>query len=81
MAVCLSLRRDGPDVEVTINDVALHTDREGGTHWHLDRFITFANISAVQISGEMSEDDYARFGRFVFGSLSALATFRLPDEP
>jgi len=77
IAVCLSLQQDGSDVEVTMDDVVLHIDQEGRTHWHLDRFITFARISAAQINGEMSEDDYARFGRFVFGSVSALARHRL----
>ncbi len=78
--MCLSLRRDQSDVEVTMDNIVLHTDAENGTHWHLDTFITFARISAAQINGEMSEDDYARFGRFVFGSLSALAKFRLPED-
>jgi len=64
-----------------MDDVVHHTDREGDTHWHHQTFITFANVTAAQLNGEMSEDDYARFGRFVFGSLSALAKSRLPEEP
>ena len=77
VGVCLSLRREGNDVELTMDDVVLNSDRDG-THLHLDTFITFALITAAQLDGEMSEDDYARFGRFVFGSVSAIAKFRLP---
>ncbi len=80
VAVCLSLRRDGSDLEVTMDQVVLHDDRGDGPRWHHDTFVTFARISATQINGEMSEDEYARFGRFVFGSLSALAKFRLPED-
>lgn len=80
MGLCLSLRADGADVELTMDDVVLHTDRDGNTHWHHARFITFAGITAEQLDGAMSENDYARFGRFVFGSLSAIAKFRLSDE-
>ena len=63
-----------------MDDVVLHADREGRTHWHLDRFITFADITAAQLEGQMSESDYARFGRFVFVSISAIAKFRLPEN-
>jgi hypothetical protein len=78
--VCLSLRREGRNVELTMDDVVLHTDTDGGTHWHLDRFVTFADITDAQLNGEMSESDYARFGRFVFGSVRAIAKFRLPEN-
>ena len=80
VALCLSIRRDGPDIEVTMDDVVLDTDRAEAAHWHLDTFVTFARISAAKMNGEMSEEDYARFGRLVFGSLSALAKFRLPEK-
>lgn len=81
VAVCLSLRRVGDDVEVTMDDVVRRTDVPGiNTQWDHDRFITFAVITAEQLDGNMSESDYARFGRFVFGSISALAKFRLPPN-
>jgi hypothetical protein len=80
IGLCLSLRREGPNVELTMDEVVLHTDADGGTHWHLDRFITFADVAAAQLNGEMSESDYARFGRFVFVSVSAIAKFRLPGN-
>jgi hypothetical protein len=81
VAVCLSLRRTGDDIEVTMDDLVRRTDQEASrTHWDHDRFITFATITAEQLNGKMSERDYARFGRFVFGSISALAKFRLPSN-
>lgn len=81
VAVCLSLRRVGEDVEVTMDDVVRRTDVQGTqTHWDHDRFVTFATITAEQLNGKMSESDYARFGRFVLGSISAVAKFRLPPN-
>lgn len=81
IAVCLSLRRIGDDVEVTMDDVVRCTEDEGAhAYWADDRFITFARITAEQLNGGMSESDYARFGRFVFGSIAALAKFRLPPN-
>jgi hypothetical protein len=80
IGLCLSLRREGANIELTMDDVVLHADKAGTTHWHSDRFITFADISAAQLDGQMTEEDFARFGRFVFGSISALAKFRLPNK-
>jgi hypothetical protein len=79
VAVCLSLRSIGKDLEVTMDDVVRRTDAQGiQTYWPHDRFVTFATISAEQLNGNRSDSDYARLGRFVFGSISALAKFRLP---
>lgn len=70
----LSVRATDRCVELTMHHLALdsnasHQDR----HWRHVRFITFADVTAAQLEGGITDEECARFGRFVFGSVAALA--------